>query len=102
VLALTGWANLKELIEEGAVLNHGAAEVFGGGIVGIEADGDGVGGAVGVDDAGMVDGDVGGTLIEVGDGVAASIHERGDELIGLEDGSLGMVDEAGLNGLPVG
>ena len=95
-------AELKELVEEGAVLNHGGAEVFGGGLVAVEADGDGVGGAVGVDDAGMVDGDVGGPLIEVGYGIAASVHEGGDELIGFEDGSLRVVDETGLNGLPIG
>jgi hypothetical protein len=66
---------LQELVEEGAVLEHGGAHVFGGDLGAGGALGDGVGRAVVFDDAGMVDGDVGGTLLEVGDGIAASVHE---------------------------
>lgn len=93
---------LQEFVEERAVLNHRGAKVFGGGLVGGEAGGYGVRGAVVLDDAGMVDGDVGGALLEVGDGIAAGLHERGDEFVGFGDGALGMIDEAGLHGLPVG
>lgn len=96
------YVDLQEFVEERAVLNHCGAQVFGGGLVGGEAGGYGVGGAVVLDDAGVADGDVGGALLEVGDGIAAGLHERGDELIGLGDRALGVIDEAGLDGLPVG
>ena len=47
--------DLQELVEEGAVLEHGGAHVFGGDLRAAGALGDGVGGAVVFDDAGMVD-----------------------------------------------
>jgi hypothetical protein len=97
-----GCVDLQEFVEEGAVLEHGGAHVFGGDLGGGGALGDGVGGAVVIDDAGMVDRDVGGALFEVGDGVAAGLHEGGDEIVGLNDRAAGMVDEAGLDDLPVG
>jgi len=83
-------------------VDHGVAHVFGGGFVAAEAKGYVVGGAVVFDDAGMFDGDVGGALVEVGDGIAAGVHERGDQFIGFDDGAFGVVDETRLDGLPVG
>ena len=94
--------DLQELIEEAAVVEHGGAQVFGGVLVAAGAEGYVVGRAVVFDDAGMIDGDVSGTLLEVGDGVAAGVHERCDELVGFDDGAFRVVDEAGLDGLPVG
>ncbi len=93
--------DLQELVEEGAVVEHGGAHVFGGDLGAGGALRDGVGGAVVFDDAGMVDRDVGGALLEVDDGIAAGVHEGGDELVGLDDGAAGVVDEAGLDELPL-
>ena len=94
--------DLQKLVEEGAVLEHGGAEIFGGGFVACEALSDGVGGAVVFDDARVVDGNVGGALLKVGDWIAACVHERGDEFVGFDDGTAGVVDEAGLDDLPIG
>ena len=61
-----------------------------------------VGCAVVFDDARVIDGEIGGALLELGDGIAASGHEEIDEPVGLVDGLAGSVDEAGLYGAPLG
>ena len=49
----------------------------------------------------MVDGHVGGALLElVRDGVAAVAHDLHHERVGLADGRSGLVDEAALRGPP--
>ena len=58
-------------------------------------------GAVVLDDLRMVDGDVGGALLElVRDGIAAVAHDLHHERVGLADGRSGLVDEAPLRGPP--
>jgi hypothetical protein len=48
----------------------------------------------------MVDGDVGRTLVEVGYGVAASLHQRGHQVIGFGDCAFGGIDKIRLHRLP--
>ena len=93
--------DLEELVEESAVLEHGRAHVFSGDLRATGALGNGVGGAVVFDDAGVVDRDVGGALLEVDHGIAAGVHERGDEFVGFDDGAAGVINEAGLHELPL-
>ena len=49
---------------------------------------------------GMVDRNVGGTLIEIGYGIAASFHYRGHQVIGFCDRSLWGIDKTRLYSLP--
>jgi len=50
----------------------------------------------------VVDGDVGGLLLEVGDGVAAAVHDLLDEDVRFDERPRGVVHEAGLERLPLG
>jgi len=52
--------------------------------------------------AGVGDGDIVGALLEAGSGIAARLKKRVDQIVGLRDGGLGVVDEAGLDGVPLG
>ena len=91
-----------EFGEERAVMNHGLAQVFGiGAALGVE-DGDLVTGAVVFDDERMMGGEIGGALFEIGDGIAADGHDLLDELVGIDESALGIVDETGLDAIPGG
>ena len=52
------------------------------------------------DDAGVVDGDIGGAPLEVAHGIAALLHQFIHQLIGLDDHPLWVVDEASLQRTP--
>ena len=93
---------MKQLIEDGAVLDHGDAELFGGGFKLAWPKGNTVRDAVVFHDAGVGDGEIGGTLLEAGQGVAARLKKRVDQVVGFRNGGPGMVDEAGLDGVPFG
>jgi len=93
---------LNEFVEESAVIDHGRAQFFRRGLGLAGAHGDGVGGAVILDDAGVVDGDIFSDLRKAGDGIAACLQKGGDELIGFCNRALGMIDKAGFHGAPVG
>ena len=97
-----GFLGLGQLIEDGAVLDHGCAKLLGSGFNLAERDGDGVGGTVVFHDAGIGDGEVGGSLLEADLGVAAGFKEGVDEVVGLSDRGAGVIDEAGLDGVPLG
>ena len=53
-------------------------------------------------DAWIGDGDIGGTLLKAGRRIAAGFKERVDQIVSFSDGGFGMIDEAGLDGLPFG
>jgi hypothetical protein len=93
---------LEQLIEDGAVLDHGGAEFFGGGFIAEVPDRDGVRQAVVFDDPRVGDGEIVGALLETGAGIAARFKERIDQVVGFRNGSLGMIDEAGLDDVPFG
>jgi len=44
----------------------------------------------------MVDGNVVGALIEFGDGIAARLQQRRDQLIGFRDGALWVIDKSAI------
>ena len=51
-------------------------------------------------DAGVGDGEIVGTLLEVGQGIAARHKKRADLVVGFRDGGPGLIDEAGLDVVP--
>jgi hypothetical protein len=50
--------------------------------------------------SGMVDRNVGGTLIEIGQGIAASLHYRAHQVVGLCDCTFRGINRARLHRLP--
>src|SRR5215472_6834461 len=92
---------MEQVVEERAVVEDCSAQFLGGCFAAAVAEGDLARGAVVVDDVWMVDGDVGGALIEVCDGIATSEHELFDEAVGLGDGLMRLVDEARLQDAPL-
>ncbi len=93
--------NLNQLLEKSTVVDHGGAQLFGAGLGFAGTHGYGVGGAVVLDDAGMVDGDVFGALFEAGVGIPTRLEKRRNQLIGFGHGALGVIEKASLNGAPV-
>jgi hypothetical protein len=83
-------------------LDHRGTEFFGGGFDFARTDSYGFRQAVVFHDAGVGDGYIGCALLKAGLGVAAGLKERINEVVGFSDGGFGMIDEAGLNGLPLG
>jgi hypothetical protein len=63
---------------------------------------DGVRRAVVFHHAGVSDGDIRGALFKAVLGIAAGLEERSDQVVGFSDRGLGVIDEAGLHGLPLG
>jgi len=78
-------------------VDHGPAQVLGIGFAARVAGGDLVGHAVIADQAGVIDREVGGALLEVADGIAARLHHFSEEFIGPPDRSAGVVDELALD-----
>jgi hypothetical protein len=50
----------------------------------------------------VVDGDIVSTLLKAGLGIATRFKERIDQVVCFSDGQPGMIEEAGLDGLPFG
>jgi hypothetical protein len=63
---------------------------------------DGVRHAVVFHDARISDGDIRSALFKGVLGIAAGLEERSDQVVGFSDRGLGVIDEAGLHGLPLG
>jgi hypothetical protein len=89
-----------QMIKERAIVNHCLAKVLRAGFASAMAEGDFMSGSVVVDHGGMIDGDVGGSLFEIGDRIAAHSHDSAKQLIGLSDGAGGVVHEMGLHAGP--
>jgi hypothetical protein len=90
-----------KLLEKGAIVNHGAAQVFSACLSLGLAKRDFVGGAIVLGDYRMVDGDVSGPLIEIAHGIATGGHDVPEELIGLGDGPSGSIYKVGLHAIPL-
>ena len=78
-------------------MDHGAAQILGAGLAARMSRCDLVGDAVTADQAGVIDGEVGGALFEIGDWIAARLHHLGEEFIGLVDRRGRIVHELALH-----
>ena len=96
-----GCLGLEKVVEDGAILDHCGAQLFGGGFHLADADGDRVREAVVLHDARVADGHIGCALLKAGPGIAAGLKKRIDQVIGFGDRGFGMVDEAGLDRMPL-
>ena len=83
-------------------MDHCGAQFFGAGFGDSLSGGDGVSVAIVCHDARIVDGDIGGALLKVGLRIAASFKECVDEGVSFIDCGLGVVNEVGLDDLPIG
>src|SRR5439155_13949832 len=70
----------EQFFEQSTVVNHGFPQIFGAGLTTVVAEGDSVCGTIVFHHHGMIDGDVGGALLEVCHGISASLHQLVDEL----------------------
>ena len=82
-------------------MNHRRSEFFSSGCFFSRADRNLVGQPVVFHHARMVDRNVRGALIEIGDGIAPSRHDRRHQVIRFRNSSLRRIDKAGLHGLPL-
>jgi hypothetical protein len=90
----------QEILEEGAVVDHRLSKIFRTRLAVLALLGDGVSGSIVLDHLGMIDRDVGRSLLEVADGVAASLHHFADQPVGFSDGPPRVVDELRLTRTP--
>ncbi len=94
--------NLQKIVNDRAVMNHGRAQLLGGRVVSCGARNGGACRAIGSDQLRMVDGKVGGALFKAFFRKSARLQKRRDQFVGFNNGTPGMVDEAGLHQLPCG
>jgi len=96
-----GFGGFEEFVEQRAEVDHGKAQVFGGGLALGVAKHDYACGAVVLDGRRVVYGYVGSSLLGLADGVSPGGQNGVDERVGLADGVGRIVDEAALDGRPV-
>jgi hypothetical protein len=97
---LAGLLRYQEPVVERAVMNHCVPKAVGARLSVLVGDRDAVLSAIVVHDFGMIDGEVGSTLVEVLHGVPALEHQLLDEAVRLSDGIRGSIDKARLRGPP--
>jgi hypothetical protein len=95
-----GRRRLDQFGEQVAVVDHRLAQVFRAGVAAGVPQRHVMGDAVVGDEARVVDRQVGGALLEVGDRIAAGRHHLADQLVGAGDRRTGVVDELGLHMAP--
>ena len=78
-----GPSDLDQLVEDGTVLDHCAAELFGCSGATTGSCSDSVRQAVVIHDPWIIDGDVGGALLEAGTRIAASFEKGIDQIVGF-------------------
>ncbi|SRR5579871_570772 len=81
-------------------MHHGAAEILGTGLAATMTKGDVVAGTVIFDDIGIIDGKIGGTLLEVGQGIAARLHGLPNQAVSYGHSATRIVDKLGLDFVP--
>jgi hypothetical protein len=96
-----GARHADQIVEKGAVVNHGAAQLFSAGLSARVPQGDVMSGAVVLDYDGVVDGDVCCALLKIANRIAAGCHNVAEEPIRFSDRSCGSIDEMGLNAAPL-
>jgi hypothetical protein len=93
---------LEEFIEDGTILHQRGAERLSARFASEGPHRDGVRRTIVLHHAGVKDGSIRGALIKAALGIAFGLEERSDELVSFSDRGLGVIEEAGLQGLPLG
>src|ERR1700720_599854 len=92
---------LHQLLKQRAVMNHRRSQIFRTCSIVPNPESNLVRRPVILHHSGMVDGNVGRTLIEIGYGITTSFHQRGHQVIGFSDRPLWGIDEPRLYGPPL-
>src|SRR6202047_833937 len=92
---------LHQFLEQRAVMNHRRSQIFRTCSIVANSQRNPMRRPVVLHHSGMVDRNVGGTLIEIGHGIATRAHQRGHQVIGFGDRSLRGIDKPRLYGLPL-
>jgi hypothetical protein len=95
-------SGVQEILEQGPVMHHGLAQVFGCGFARGIASGDEMRRPIIFHDLGMVDRNVGSALLEVAHWISARCHHVGDETVCFGNGFARGVYELGLDRAPCG
>jgi hypothetical protein len=74
-------------------VDHSFAHVFSAGLPAVVPESDFVRGTIVLNDDGMIDGNVGNPLLEVGHRISAGCHEFDHQLIGPGNRTLGVIYE---------
>src|SRR6185437_4611860 len=91
----------RQIVEEGPVVNHGAAKILSAGLSPRLADCDLVGRAVVLRHDWVFDRDVCCTLLEISNWISASGHQIADQLVGLSDSPRRCIDKVSLHAVPL-
>ena len=91
---------LQQFIDKRPIVDHRLPQFFRAGLPPLPSHGERAGETVILNDDWMVDGQVGGSAIEVFQGIAASGHHLGHELVGFTHGVVRVVNEARLDATP--
>ena len=92
--------DFQEFVEQRAIVDHRLPHLFGGGLAALPARREHAGGTVILNDHWMIHGQIGGTPIELFKRIAPRRYHLRDQLIGLADRAIRVVDEARLNAPP--
>ena len=93
---------LEQVAEECAIVDHRLTQIFRGRFSFRMLHGDFACRAVVHHDIGVINRDIGDTLLEVADWITARGHDFSNQSIGICHSTTGVVDETPLNGLPGG
>src|SRR6185369_2197190 len=88
---------VDQIIEQRAIMNHRLAKILGAGFAARMTQGDLMGGAIILHDLRVIDRKIGRALLEIHDRIAAALHHAAEQIVGMGDGRLGIVDELGLH-----
>src|SRR3954463_820218 len=91
---------LEKLVEQRAVVNERLPLLLGAGIPGFIREMNGVSGSIVLNNRRMIDRDVGCTLIEIINRVAALMHHLHEKSVRVVQCTRGVVDECSLNVAP--
>jgi len=81
-------------------VDHGLAQILGAGLAAAVATSNIVGSAIVFHNSGMVNGNIGRTLVEVAHGITSSLHNVQDQAVSNRDCGLGIVYKLALDFIP--
>jgi hypothetical protein len=97
----SAFAILEQVLEQLAIVDDRGAKVLCARCVSFVTFGDRARSAIVTDEPRMMNGEIGGALLEVRDGISAGLHYFLDERVGAGDGARRVVDEHFLDAPPL-
>ena len=92
---------IDQIVEQRPIMDHCLTQVFGARLTARMTYRNGMSGAIIGDDFAVINRQVGCTLFEIADRIAACFHHIAQQHIGMADGTVGIIDDLALNTLSV-